>query len=180
MYQTIVADPPWKVYAGREHFDRKTGPARELAYPTMSVNELCMLRVPAADNAHLYLWTINAYLGEAFKVIASWGFVYSTTLVWAKAPMGGGLGGCYGLATEYCLFARRGSLAAKTRIGRNWFDWKRPYKNGYPQHSAKPPAFLDMVESVSPGPYLEMFARTKRDGWHSWGNELQNDVEVTA
>lgn len=189
-YSTIVADPPWEVKAGRAlgeyqivngkqiFSDADTKQTRELSYPTLTVDELCMMKVPAADNAHLYLWTINSYLPYAFKIMANWGFVYSTTLVWAKAPMGGGLGGCYGLATEYCLFGRRGSLPAMRRIGRNWFDWKRPYKNGHPQHSAKPPEFMQMVESVSPGPYLEMFARNKRDGWHSWGNEIESDVEI--
>jgi len=34
------------------------------------------------------------------------------------------------------------------------------------------------VEAVSPGPYLEMFARRKRHGWHAWGNEITPDVEI--
>ncbi len=94
--------------------------------------------------------------------------------------VGGGLGGCYGLATEYCLFGRRGKLAATSRIGRNWFDWKRPYENGYPKHSAKPPGFLELVEQISDGPRLEMFARESRLGWDSWGDESLNHVELSA
>ena len=141
--------------------------------------DISALQVPAANDAHLYLWTVNRYLVEAFDVMTAWGFKYSTMLVWAKKPMGGGLGGCYGLATEYCLFGRRGTLPALSRIGRNWFDWKRPYKNGFPQHSAKPPEFFQMVEAVSPGSRLEMFARAQRPGWAVWGNEVESDLSLS-
>ena len=182
-HATIVADPPWKVAAGRtigryvraadgsQPFGVRDNAARKLAYPSMSVEQIMELRPAAANDAHLYLWTINAYLHTAYEVAAAWGFKPSTMLVWAKRPMGGGLGGCYGLATEYCLFARRGTLKATGRVGRNWFDWKRPYKNGFPHHSAKPPEFYSMVETISPGPYLELFARAPRAGWDVWRNE---------
>lgn len=148
--------------------------ARKLAYPSMSVEQIAAIKPAAAPDAHLYLWTINAYLQDAYEVVRAWGFKPSTMLVWAKRPMGGGLGGSYGLATEYCLFARRGTLKATARIGRNWWEWKRPYKNGYPNHSAKPPEFFDLVRTVSPGPYLEMYARAPRDGWDVWGNEVKS------
>lgn len=185
-YRTIVADPPWHVAAGRQPgkyvkgADGKQQPwaiesqaARKLAYPSMTVEQIMALKPTAANDAHLYLWTINAYLQIAYEVARAWDFRPSTMLVWAKRPMGGGLGGCYGLATEYCLFARRGTLKATARIGRNWFDWKRPYKNGYPHHSAKPPEFYEMVATVSPGPRLDMFARSPRDGWDVWGDEVE-------
>jgi N6-adenosine-specific RNA methylase IME4 len=186
-YQTIVADPPWPQKGagplrGRMGFgDALCGPSKAMPYPTMTVDEIAALQVPASDNAHLYLWTTNRFLPDAFRVMSSWGFDYSTTLVWAKAPMGGGLGGAFGLATEYILFGRKGTLPALSRIGRNWFDWKRPYdERGKPKHSAKPSAFFALVESISPGPYLELFAREKRLGWHSWGNEVPSDVEIAA
>jgi N6-adenosine-specific RNA methylase IME4 len=151
-----------------------------MPYPTMSVAEIARLDVAtllSENAAHLYLWATNGFLREAFEIARAWGFKYSTALVWAKKPMGGGLGGCYGIATEYVLFCRRGSLAAKSRIGRNWFDWKRPYDSrGKPRHSAKPAEFFDMVERVSPGPYLELFAREPRPGWAVWGNEVEPDV----
>lgn len=185
-YRTIVADPPWNVMAGpsgggyERGVDGKQQPwskpvnnhSRPLAYPSMSVDQIASLDVPSDRDAHLYLWTINKYLPDAFSVMKAWGFTYSTMLVWVKRPMGGGLGGCYGLATEYVLFGRKGKLSAQSRIGRNWFDWKRPYKNGYPNHSAKPPEFFSLVENISPGPRLEMFARGSREGWDVWGNEV--------
>lgn len=183
-YSTIVADPPWKVTAGRAMgaytmVDGKqiwtkaeTVKSRALAYPTMTVDEIKALQVPAADDAHLYLWTINRYVDEAFDIARSWGFKYSTLLTWAKNPKGAGLGGAYGISTEFCLFCRRGSLQEKQHIGTTWFNWKRPYdERGKPKHSAKPPEFIAMVEQVSPGPYLELFARENRPGWDAWGNE---------
>lgn len=190
-YSCIVADPPWKVAAGREigdyvkaadgtqPFGVRSDKARRLSYPSMALAEIEALPVfdLAGPNCHLYLWTINAYLNQAFDVLHAWDFKYSTTLVWAKTPMGGGLGGCYGLATEYCIFAYRGTQGALGRIGRNWWNWRRPYdERGKPKHSAKPNEFYEMVEGISPGPRLEMFARAPREGWHVWGNEVASDV----
>ena len=193
-YATIVADPPWKVSAGRtigryemrdgkQLFGVRDNAARKLAYPSMSVEQIKALQVlpVAAQDAHLYLWTVNRYLDDAFDVARAWGFSFSTLLTWAKNPMGGGLGGdAFGLSTEFCLFCRRGSIKAKERIGTTWFNWKRPYKGGYPNHSAKPPEFFALAERVSTGPYVELFARSKREGWHSWGNEIESDLTLEA
>lgn len=185
LYRTIVADPPWKVKAGpsagpytldengEQHWDKIVRPSRELTYPSMTLDEIKAIDIPAAEDAHLYLWTINAYIDKAYEVAIAWGFKPSTLLVWAKNPMGGGLGGAWGISTEYVLFARRGSLAATGRVTGTWFNWKRPYdERGKPKHSAKPEEFQDLVETVSPGPYLEMFARRERAGWRCVGNEV--------
>lgn len=183
-YATIVADPPWRVGAGpvmgpykvgvdgKQLFGDTGGPSRPLAYATMSVPEICQLPVRdlALPDAHLYLWTINRYIREAFDVVEAWGFAFSTLLTWAKRPMGGGLGGAFGISTEHCLFCRRGSLPAMSRVVGTSFAWKRPYENGFPKHSAKPPEFLAMVEAVSPGPRIELFARSQRPGWAVWGD----------
>ena len=155
--------------------------SRDLPYPTMSLEKICGLPVEslAADNAHLYLWTINRYVEAAYEVARAWGFTPSTLLTWIKQPMGGGLGGAFGISTEFVLFCRRGSLPAKTRVTGTWFPWKRPYdERGKPKHSAKPEELQTMVEQVSPGPYLELFARRKRHGWSSWGNEIEADIST--
>jgi N6-adenosine-specific RNA methylase IME4 len=147
----------------------------------MSLDAIRGLNIPAAADAHLYLWTTNGFLADAFDIVAAWGFRYSTTLVWAKAPIGFGLGGAYGIASEFVLFARRGSLPAMSKVGRNWWQWKRPYdERGKPMHSGKPEEFYAMVEQVSPGPYLDMFARRPRLGWDVWGNEAPGAVELSA
>lgn len=185
-YSTVVVDPPWDVKAGRalvgyvmrdgkQIWNPASVKSRDLVYSSMTLEDIARLRVAdvAAADAHLYLWTINKYLRDAFDIAKGWGFTYSTTLVWAKNPKGGGLGGAFGISTEYCLFCRRGTLATKSDVPSTWFNWKRPYdERGKPRHSAKPPEFVGMVEQVSPGPYLEMFARERRLGWDSWGNEV--------
>ena len=129
----------------------------------------------AEDDAHLYLWTTQRYIPDAFAIATAWGFTYSTTLVWAKTPMGIGPGGTFTPNAEFVLFARRGSLAASRRVDSCWYQWPRTH-----EHSRKPEAFLDLVEQVSPGPYLELFARRQRLGWDTWGNECRCDVEMVA
>lgn len=175
-YSTIVADPPWEMKAGPlvgpEFFAGAKGASRPMPYSTMAVADIAAL--PVGDlvgaNAHLYLWVPNKCLPVAADVARAWGFTYSTTLVWAKNVMGGGLGGCFGISTEFILFCRRGQLAATRRVAGTWWNWKRPYNRaGKPHHSGKPPAFLDVVESISPGPYVELFSRSPRLGWDSWG-----------
>jgi N6-adenosine-specific RNA methylase IME4 len=187
-YATIVADPPWPQKGGGPlkggHAEGFVGTAGSLPLPysTMTVAQIADMAVceVAAKDAHLYLWTTNRFLPDAFAVMAAWGFRYSTTLVWAKAPIGAGLGGAHGIATEFVLFGRRGNLRATDRIGRNWFNWKRPYdERGKPMHSAKPPEFYtDVVEPISPGPRLELFARRLRPGWDLWGDQAPSGVDL--
>jgi N6-adenosine-specific RNA methylase IME4 len=176
-FSTIVADPPWDVKAGPppsgdgEKWGRPNGgnggASRPLKYNTMTVEEIAAMPVKekANDDAHLYIWTINAYVRETYDIARAWGFEPSTMLYWLKSPMGIGLGGAFSLCVEPILFCRRGKLAAKKRLDRNWWNWPRG------RHSAKPEEFQTIVESVSPGPYLELFARRERPGWTTWGNE---------
>lgn len=190
-YRTIVADPPWPqkgagALRGREGWLDAGGSSKAMPYRTLPVEAIAALPVAElADpaGAHLYLWATNRFLPDAFAVAAAWGFTYSTLLVWAKAPMGGGLGGAYGISTEFVLYARRGRLPALGRARGTWFPWRRPYDDrGKPRHSAKPPEFFELVRTVSPGPYLELFARAPRPGWDAWGDEAPDPIawEVTA
>jgi N6-adenosine-specific RNA methylase IME4 len=185
-YRTIVADPPWEVRTGRLLGATRGWKMREsvasqpVSYPTMSLDEIAEL--PVADladpNAHLYLWTINRYVENAYDIARAWGFRPSTLITWTKTPMGSGLGGCWGITTEHVLFCRRGKLRAIGRSNSTWFATKRQYENGAPAHSKKPDAFLDLVEQVSPGPYLELFARRQRLGWDTWGDEALCHVNL--
>lgn len=136
-------------------------------YATMSVADICALPVRdlAENDAHLYLWTTSTHLRHAFGVAEAWGFSYSTLLVWCKRPRGFAGFPTFSVRTEYVLFCRRGSLKPKQRIDRNWWEWPRG------PHSAKPEHFIDLVEQVSPGPYLELFSRRHRLGWDVLGNE---------
>lgn len=162
-YRTIVADPPWFYAQGGP----TTGfaPLRPPPYSMMPVDDIEGLPVEslAADDAHLYLWTTNKYLRAAFRIVNHWGFAHSQTLTWCKKPQGIGPGGAFSNTTEFVLFARRGHLAHGTRFDTTWFEWPRR------GHSVKPPEFMDIVEQISPGPRVELFARQPRLGWDSWG-----------
>ena len=200
-YRTIVVDPPWdhsdgtgfsfgeravKFSPNGKPRPRETGQPRTTRppYGCLTLQEIAALSVSdlAEKNAHLYLWTTNRYLRHSFEVLDAWGFKVSATLTWCKAPMGF-MGGAYRSSTEFCHFARRGSLPHKAQAPSRWFTWQR---QGWTQsdpaakHSRKPDPFFDLVESVSPGPYLELFARRPREGWHVWGNEVESDIELVA
>ncbi len=181
-YRTIVADPPWDHSDGTGYSFGERDPrgrsgkhapsSHGLPYPVLSVAEIAAFRPPAADDAHLYLWTTNRYLRAGYDVAESWGFKLPVVLVWCKPRDQGLFGGAFLSNVEFVLFARRGSLAHNESVGSRWFTWPRS------EHSRKPDAFLDMVESVSPGPYLELFARRQRLGWDTWGNEALEHVTM--
>lgn len=186
-YRCIAVDPPWPQKGGgpalgRELWLDSNGPSKPMPYRTMTVDEIAALpvgRLAHSEGAHLYLWATNRFLPDAYRVLAAWGFAYSTTLVWAKTPMGGGLGGAYGISTEFILYARRGAVRTQSRVVGTWHRWKRPYcERGKPQHSAKPADFYSMVEQVSPGPYVELFARQARPGWDAWGDQAPDPIEL--
>jgi N6-adenosine-specific RNA methylase IME4 len=176
-YSTIVADPPWTMPTGGPQAGSRVwnpGTPSAIPYPTMTTEAIAALPVGdlASDNAHLYVWTTNATLEASYDIVRAWGFRPSQLLVWAKSPRGLGMGGAFTNTTEFVVFARRGSLAPLQRTDTTWWNWRRG------AHSAKPDAFLDVVEQVSPGPYLEVFARRARFGWDYAGDGSLGTVEI--
>lgn len=174
-YRTIVADPPWP-YSDKKGPGLKVGVAWN--YPTMSIPTLKRLQPPAADEAHLYLWTTNAFMDEAHDIARAWGFAPKTILTWVKTrkndPSKPSMkaGYYYRGATEHMLFAVRGRLRTSGPC--------RPTAYMLPReaHSVKPDYFFALCEEQSPGPYLEMFARRRRDGWDVFGNEVQGSITL--
>jgi len=183
-YATIVADPPWRynstgahLRATKEHRPKSwdweaNNPGAVARYSTMSMGELTALPVYelAAADAHLYLWTTNAFMVEAHELARAWGFKPKTILTWVKTRpddvgrVSSRAGYYFRGATEHVVFAVRGSLPLTTNdILPTAFLWPRI------AHSVKPDAFGDLVEQASPGPYVELFARAPRLGWDSWG-----------
>lgn len=203
-YRTIVIDPPWDHSEGTGA-KWKTGfgdterdlegdkPAYGLPYPVMSLNEIKALDVrQLADGcgAHVYLWVTNKFLRHAWDVMEGWGFRPVRLITWCKEPRGWNPGGKWPSTCEFVLFGASGVALTADLGGQapsQWFVWPRrlgpPVKAGerrQTMHSAKPEAFLDEVEKVSPGPYLELFARRQRLGWDTWGDEALPHVEMTA
>lgn len=161
-YATIVIDPPWDW--GDEGDGDQLGRARP-DYATMSIDQLAALDVAklADDDCHIYLWITNRSLPKGFRLLEAWGFRYVTMLTWVKPSFG--MGNYFRGQTEHVLFGVRGSQPLKRRDAATVFHAPR----GPAGHSSKPPQFLELVESCSPGPYLEMFSRSHRDGWVTWG-----------
>jgi len=176
-FGTVLADPPWK-------FQNSTGKVapehrRLLRYSTMDLKDIKALPVAAAcqENAHLYLWVPNALLPEGLEVMASWGFKYKSNIIWYKirkdgGPDGRGVGFYFRNVTEILLFGIRGRMRT-LKPGRTQVNLFATRKG---EHSAKPPVHYDLIESCSPGPFVELFARNKRPGWSSWGNEVEGRI----
>ncbi len=174
-FMTILADPPWQ-------FNNRTGKMapehkRLSRYKTLSLREICEIPVQvAADQpAHLYLWVPNALLNEGLEVMKAWGFTYKTNIIWHKVrkdggPDGRGVGFYFRNTTEIVLFGIRGPLRT-LKPGRTQVNIIRSQKQ---EHSRKPDELYKIIEACSPGPYLELFARGRRSGWHVWGNQADN------
>lgn len=163
-YATIVIDPPWDW--GDEGDQDQLGRARP-QYGTMPFNDLLALPVSdwADEDCHIYLWITNRSLPKGFALLERWGFRYVTCLTWVKPSFG--MGNYFRGQTEHVLFGVRGSQPLRRKDVGTAFHAAR----GAGGHSSKPTEFLDIVESCSPGPYLEVFARTGRLGWSSVGAE---------
>lgn len=165
-YKTILADPPW-TFRNRSRFGA-------VPYSTLSVQQLIamgpQIRQLAASNSHLYLWSTYVHLPDAFDVLDAWGFRYIQVLTWDKVRMG--LGYYHRQVTEPLVFAVRGRLRLLRR------DLTSLFRETRTDHSRKPLAAYRHIEAASPGPRLELFARNSRQGWHSWGNEVQSDVAI--
>lgn len=174
-YRTIVADPPWE-YGGFVSLwpSGEKQAHRRLPYSSMSLFEIAAMPIKdfAEDNCNLFLWTTNRYLPLSFTLLSHWGFDYRQTITWAKTNPAPWSGSVAPNSTEFLLVGTRGACGWLTRLESSVVSHRRL------EHSQKPEIFLDLVESVSPGPYLELFARRQRLGWDTWGNEALEHVEL--
>jgi N6-adenosine-specific RNA methylase IME4 len=180
-FKTVMADPPW-------HFQNSTGKVapghkRLNRYSTMKLADILALPVVrvAADTSHLYLWVPNALLPEGLAVMAAWGFHYKSNVVWHKIRKDGGsdgrgVGFYFRNVTELLLFGVRGKNARTLAPGRRQVNMIQTRKR---EHSRKPDEQYDLIESCSPGPYLEMFGRGVRKGWTTWGKQAGDSYQPT-
>ncbi len=180
-FATILADPPWQ-------FQNKTGKVapehrRLNRYGTMTLDDIKTLPVPtvSAPTAHLYLWVPNALLPDGLAVMAAWGFQYKSNIVWHKVRKDGGsdgrgVGFYFRNVTELLLFGVRGKSARTLAPGRRQVNLVSTRKR---EHSRKPDEQYGIIESCSPGPYLELFARGTRPNWTMWGNQANDAYTPT-
>jgi N6-adenosine-specific RNA methylase IME4 len=186
-YRTIVADPPWhydgfaRSRGGRWADGTSAMDTAVLPYGSMTIWEIAALPVlgMADKDCRLFLWTTNRYLRDAFMVVEAWGFRYAQTLVWHKTgnptPFGGSVAPIH---AEFLLVGSRGRPACQHRLKSSVLSIDT--NPAVLTHSQKPEAFIDFIEHVSPGPYVELFARRARFGWDYWGDESLGTAEMVA
>lgn len=166
-YKTIYADPPW--------MERGCGRVKRGAdkhYPLMKTSEIMALPVRELadpEGCHLYLWTTNNFLPDALKVVEAWGFQYVTLITWVKDRAG--LGQYYRGLTEHCIFARTKKKLPFRFDGERRQQGVTGFYSPKAEHSRKPETMRQMIERVSYGPRIELFARGQHAGWDAWGNE---------
>lgn len=164
-FRLIYADPPWRY----EHIETESR-AIENQYPTMDLEDICALKVPAADDAVLFLWATSPKVAEALSVIDAWGFDYRTCAVWDKEKIG--MGYYFRQQHELLLVAARGSLPVPEPSHRV-SSVIRVKRGGI--HSRKPVEVIELLESMYPSftakDRIELFTREPRVGWSAWGNE---------
>jgi N6-adenosine-specific RNA methylase IME4 len=167
-FPLIYADPPWRYDFSRDDADQV-----ENHYPTMTVDEICELEVSqsATEDAILFMWTTSPKLEESFAVIDAWGFRYRTCAIWDKQWIGPGY--YFRQRHELLLVATKGNLPVPLPSNRpdSVFTERRT------AHSKKPKIAYQLIERMYPElPKLELFARSAREGWTVWGNEVTNET----
>jgi N6-adenosine-specific RNA methylase IME4 len=192
-FSAVMADPPWpydapRALVGNGGRGSDGGRAAEIIqvdvnahYETMTVDQIKKLPVAPfmLDNSLLFLWTTNAFLadGQAADVVRAWGFKPKTVITWAKTKAGTDqpsmkTGHWFRGASEHIIVGARG--APKRPEGMPALPTWQPHPRL--AHSVKPGMFYDIVEKVSGGPYLELFARRpgRNSQWAVWGNEIDS------
>ena len=164
-FKTILADPPWDIdqrgnYGAINHYD------------LMSLDRIKAMPVKdlAEENSHCWLWVTNSALRHGFEVLDAWGFTARSVFTWIKPRLG--LGVYLRNCSEHLLFATRGKAPVNFKGQPNW--------GFYPvqKHSHKPEEIYEIIERISDGDYLELFARRRRKNWSIWGNEIDSDVVI--
>lgn len=172
-YQIIYADPPWS------YTENWGNGAVHHHYDSMSISQLKALPVGALadDNCHLYLWVTNPFIQEGLDLVKVWGFEYKQLITWVKTNKDGttrmGLGYYFRGVTEHCIFAVKGKLPRINKSIKNIVFAE------FSKHSKKPDIFRDIIIAHSGDrERVELFARQKIEGWDSWGNEVESDIEL--
>ena len=167
-FPTIYADPPWK------YGNQGTRASTDNHYKTMPVADIMAEPVAelAADDAHLHLWTTNAFIFEAKEILEAWGFTYKSMFVWVKPQMG--IGNYWRVSHELMLFGLKGRLPFENRAQMSWLEHPRT------KHSVKPPPVRQAIEKVSPGPRLELYGRQLVEGWTVYGDEVLSPRKARA
>ncbi|CAM4364633.1 MT-A70 family methyltransferase [Nocardia ninae] len=164
-YRCVLADPPWDT-----HQKGQRGAIQH--YNLMTLREIKSMPVAdlVEDDSHCWIWVTNATLRDGYDVLESWGFEPRSPLTWVKTRLG--LGQYLRNMTEHLILGTRGNAPVNFRGQPTWTF--APVQD----HSHKPEEQYAIIERVSSGPYLELFARRSHPGWQAWGNEIDSSIRI--
>lgn len=171
-FDIIYADPPWDYKGQLQHAGTGNGDSGGAVrhYPTVPLRALRRLPVldVASDNALLFMWATSPHLDQAIDLGTSWGFNWATVaFVWDKCKVNPGF---YTMSQcELCLVFKHGKIPWP-RGARNVRQLVREPRR---EHSRKPDEVRRRIEAMFPAmSKIELFARTRVHGWHSWGLDI--------
>jgi len=164
LYEVLYCDPPWS------YNNKATRATAENHYPTMNLQDIKDLHIPAADNSILFLWATATLLPEALQVMTTWNFTYKTCAIWDKEIIG--LGNYFRIQHEILLIGIKGKFPCPDPGNR----FSSVIRERRTKHSQKPVRAYELIERMYPGcSKIELFARSLRPGWTSRGNEIDNN-----
>ena len=175
-YQIIYVDPPWRYKNTSPPCLPKKKPDTckiEYYYKTMELQDIKNLKLSniTDKNCILFLWATTPAIQEAFEVMKAWGFKYKTMVTWEKTNRDC-MGYWFRVCTEHLLVGVTGKVKAFRCMERTLHSEPRL------RHSQKPLFFRNLIEDITVGNRIELFAREKTPGWDVWGNEVESDITL--
>lgn len=162
LFDVISIDPPWNYGTAFDAAGRRVANP----YPEMNQEQLKALDIPAKDNCVMFLWTTQKFIWDAKELLDAWGFTYRAMLVWDKEKIG--MGDFIRMQCEFCLIGIKGKPVFRDEHGIR--DIIREPRR---EHSRKPDAFYQLVNSLCVGDKLDFFSRERREGWACYGNDTE-------
>jgi len=160
-FGVLYADPPWE-------YRFKCNASPDGQYDILPTQKICEMKTPAMKDAVLFLWVTNPLLPDGLQVMQAWGFEYKTNIVWIKDHPG--LGHYVLGQHELLLIGIKGEMGTPKPKNRPPSLIQAPRT----KHSEKPKIVYTIIERMYPKQkYIELFAREPREGWVSWGNQLE-------
>nr|WP_306228791.1 MT-A70 family methyltransferase [Aurantimonas sp. CSK15Z-1] len=165
----LVIDPPWPFELYGPGGAKKSASAH---YQTMSEAQILNLPIGhlASADCLLYLWATATKLPLAIASVEAWGFVYRSFMIWRKTTASGRMR----WGTGYRVRSS-GELVVVATLGNPRQAYAPPtvFDGVAREHSRKPDEFYAICDRVMPhARRADVFARERRDGWQSFGDQV--------
>jgi len=178
LYNLLYIDPPWRQSKGGKKLVRPNSSGKELDYSVLNLEQIEYIIQKASDlttdSSIMFLWTIDKYLFEAEEIAKKLDYKLHARMIWNKVT---GIPAAFTIryGHEYLLYLYKGKLIKVAKEERGKIH--SVFTEQVTKHSKKPEIAYQIIERLYPDTKkLELFARNKRNGWDSWGNEINKDV----